>query len=200
MELFGAASGPPLRVAQASLYVDLTMSQSDKGDSLSQQGRFRTLSRNEIDWPGIRAAAVALNSVRLAAIKASAHLPPDEQRRFVERVNKRAYRERWLDKAKALSKPRDNGSLRLSKPVQSGADAVAQTLAERRQESIVHLSKYAVDAGKRLANSGGDLNNTRALRRITSGHASLFPEDQPHTKIDVRVLNYEAIRPVEASE
>jgi len=74
------------------------------------------LSRTEIDWPGIRAAAIALNSVRLAAIKASQNLPPDEQRRFVERVNKRAYRERWLDKAKVLSKPRDNGSLPLSKP------------------------------------------------------------------------------------
>jgi len=53
-----------------------------------------TLGSDEIDWPGIRAAAVALNSVRLAAIKASHNLPTDEQRRFVERVNKRAYRER----------------------------------------------------------------------------------------------------------
>ncbi len=56
-----------------------------------------------IDWPGIRAAAVALNSVRDAAMRAASQLPPIEQQRFVERVNKRAYRERWLDQARDLS-------------------------------------------------------------------------------------------------
>ena len=55
---------------------------------------FRHFESGEIHWPGIRAAAIALNSVRLAATKASQNLPTDEQRRFVERVNKRAYRER----------------------------------------------------------------------------------------------------------
>jgi len=158
------------------------------------------VSSEEIDWPGIRAAAVALQSVRLAAIKASAHLPPHEQRRFVERVNKRAYRERWLEKAKALSKPRDNGSVRLSKPVQTGADVVAQTLTERRHNSALHLAKYAEQAGKNLAKSKGDLRLTRQFQQVSSGRAALFPEDQPKAQVNVNVLNYESIRPVESSE
>ena len=161
------------------------------------------MSSEEIDWPGIRAAAVALNSVRLAAIKASAHLPPHEQRRFVERVNKRAYRERWLDKAKSLSKPRDNGSLRLSKPVQTGADVVAQTLTERRHNSALHLAKYAEQAGKNLAKSKGDLALTRQFQQVASGRASLFPEDQPRAfannfvhGLHRRIGSIELLRPI----
>ena len=99
---------------QTSLPVRMNMIESKDGQAQKNIRTSHTV--NDVDWPGLRAAAVALQSVRLAAIKASAHLPPDEQRRFVERVNKRAYRERWLHKAKVLSKPRDNGSLPLSKP------------------------------------------------------------------------------------
>jgi hypothetical protein len=73
-------------------------------------------------------------------------------------------------------------------------------LADRRDQSTLHLSKYALDAGKRLANCDGDLKNARAFQQITGGHASLFPEDQPHTKIDVSVLSFAAIKPVETSE
>lgn len=94
-----------------------------------------------IDWPGIRAAAVALQSVREAAMRASAHLPPNEQRRLVERINKRAYRERWLDHAKALAKPRDNGSLPLSKPVQNGSDSLAIALNEHKNATRMSLAK-----------------------------------------------------------
>ena len=175
------------------------MSQGNNGQSLPQRGSHIGAS-GEIDWPGLRAAAVALQSVRLAAIKASVHLPPDEQRRFVERVNKRAYRERWLDKAKALSKPRDNGSLPLSKPVQSGADAIKQTLAERRQESIVHLSKYTVEAGKRLADSKGNLDHARKFQQIAAGRANVFPEEAPDTRIQVNVLSFASIKRIERAE
>src|SRR5215467_722914 len=174
------------------------MSESDNGHA---QRTIRTShSVNDVDWSGVRAAAVALQSVRLAAIKASAHLPPDEQRRFVERVNKRAYRERWLDKARVLSKPRDNGSLPLSKPVQTGADAIAQILSERRQESVVHLSKYAADAGKRLAESKGDLKNARSFQQIAAGRANLFPKGQPQRQVNVQVLSFAAIKPLEGPE
>jgi len=172
------------------------MSQSNDGQALSQ----RSSCPPDIDWPGLRAAAIALQSVRLAAIKASAHLPPDEQRRFVERVNKRAYRERWLDKAKALSKPRDNGSLPLSKPVQTGADALAHTLAERRQESVVHLSKYAVQAGKRLADSKGNLKYARQFQQIAAGRANVFPEQAPSTRVQVNVLSFEAVKRLDSGE
>ena len=114
---------------------------------------------------------------------------------------KRCSREKWLVKYEQVKADAVAMSpTALSANVRTGADALAQTLAERRDQSTLHLSKYAVDAGKRLANCGGDLKNARAFQQITSGHASLFPEDQPHTKIDVRVLNYEALRPVERSE
>ena len=52
----------------------------------------------EIDWPGLRAAAVVIG-IRAAARNASSHLPLVEQKRFVERVMKRASREKWLAKA-----------------------------------------------------------------------------------------------------
>jgi hypothetical protein len=141
------------------------------------------LSREEIDWPGIRAAAIALNSVRLAAMKASQNLSAAEQRRFVERVNKRAYRERWLDKAKVLSKPRDNGSLPLSKPVQSGADAIAATLAERKEKSALHLSRYVVDASQKLANSNGKLELARSGKDVVAMRSGIWPEHQNKTEI-----------------
>jgi methylphosphotriester-DNA--protein-cysteine methyltransferase len=54
--------------------------------------------REEIDWPGLRAAAVAIG-IRPAARQASRHLPPDERERFVQRAMKRCSREKWLAKA-----------------------------------------------------------------------------------------------------
>ena len=154
----------------------------------------------EIDWAGLRAAAVAIG-IRKAARQAARNLPFDEQERFVQRAMKRCSREKWLvkaqqDKADAVAASTRN----LSANVRTGADSLAHMLAERRQESIVHLSKYAVDAGKRLANCGGDLKNARAFQQITSGRAALFPVDQPKAQVTVNVLNYEAIRPVERSE
>ena len=142
---------------------------------------------NDVDWPGLRAAAIALNSVRLAGIKASAHLPPDEQRRFVERVNKRAYRERWLDKAKVLSKPRDNGSLPLSKPVQTGADSIAATLAERKEKSALHLSRYVVDASQKLASSRGELKLARSGKDVVAMRSGIWPEHQNRTDIGLTI-------------
>jgi len=91
-------------------------------------------------------------------MKPSQNLPPGEQRGFVERVNKRAYRERWLNKAKALSKPRDNGSLPLSKPVQTGADPLATALADDSDATRICLSRAHRKAAETLAGmSGGKL-------------------------------------------
>jgi hypothetical protein len=58
-----------------------------------------------------------------------------------------------------------------------------------RQESLVHLSKYAVDAGKRLAKSKGDLKNARSFQQIAAGRANLFSEDQLKAAIQVNVLS-----------
>jgi hypothetical protein len=42
----------------------------------------------EIDWPGLRAAAVAIG-IRKAARHAARDLPPNEQARFIQRAMKR---------------------------------------------------------------------------------------------------------------
>src|SRR5215472_4143523 len=52
----------------------------------------------EIDWAGLRAAAVAIG-IRAAARQAARDLPPDEQERFIQRAMKRCSREKWLVKA-----------------------------------------------------------------------------------------------------
>src|SRR5262245_25999796 len=112
-----------------------------------------TLGLEEIDWAGLRAAAVAVG-IRKAARQAARDLLPAEQERFVQRPMKRCSREKWLikaqqDKADAIAtNPRT-----LSANVRTGADAVAQTLAERRHNSALHLAKFAEQAGKNLAKS-----------------------------------------------
>ncbi len=132
-------------------------------------------NRQQIDWPGIRAAAIALNSVRLAATKASQHLSSDEQRRFVERVNKRAYRERWLDEAKVLFKPRDNGSLPLSKPVQTGANTLTTALADESDATRICLSRANRKAAETFAGMSGEKlargETARALKDHGNGAA-----------------------------
>ena len=132
-----------------------------------------------IDWPGIRASAVALQSVREAAMRAASNLPSDEARRFVERVNKRAYRERWLDHAKALAKPRDNGSLPLSKPVQSGADSLQDALLEHGNATKLALSTAARRGAEHLAKArpAAILKRHHALRNVTAAAAQLHGWD-----------------------
>jgi hypothetical protein len=105
----------------------------------------------------------------------------------VERVNKRAYRERWLDKAKELSKPRDNGSLPLSKPVQTGANVLAATLAERKGKSALHLSRYFVDASQNVANSKGNLKLARSGKDVVAMRSGIWPEHQNRTDIGLTV-------------
>ena len=133
------------------------------------------MNRDEIDWPGLRAAAIALNSVRLAATKASQNLPPDEQRRFVERVNKRAYRERWMDKARAMSQPKIAGALPLSKNVQTGSDVLSDILAEDSRETRIDLSAAARKAAGTLAKMPGSkiIKHAQAHKHVTASSAIL---------------------------
>ena len=56
------------------------------------------MRREEIDWPGLRAAAVTVG-IRQAARQAARDLPPDERERFIQRAMKRCSREKWLAKA-----------------------------------------------------------------------------------------------------
>src|SRR5258708_13374853 len=110
----------------------------------------------EIDWPGIRAAAVALRNVDEAARRAAVNLPPDEAKRFLERVRKRSQRQQWRAQWESTSVVVSNVKP-LSNSVQNGADLLASTLSERKDKTKLHLSKYVVDASKRAAGSNGDL-------------------------------------------
>jgi hypothetical protein len=91
---------------------------------------FVTLRGEEIDWAGLRAAAVAVG-IRQAARQAVRDLPPDEQERFVQRAMKRCSRQKWLvksqqDKADAvLTSPSA-----LSANVRKGSDVLSEVLAE----------------------------------------------------------------------
>ena len=76
----------------------------------------------------------------------------------------------------------------------------AGLIAERRQESIVHLSKYAVDAGKKLADSKGNLDHARKFQAIATGRANVFPEEQTPSQISVNVLGFAAVRLQEPQE
>jgi DNA-binding PucR family transcriptional regulator len=115
-----------------------------------------------IDWSGIRAAAIALNSVRAAADRAGANLPEDERRRFVERVNKRAYRERWLEDARALSTTAPTNAKPLSKAVQTGANSLALRLEEDSNETKIGFSTAARKVASKVATMPPSLDKDRA--------------------------------------
>ena len=68
---------------------------------------FVALRREEIDWAGLRAAAVAIG-ILPAARQAAQDLPFDERERFVQRAMKRCSGQKWLvksqqDKADAIA-------------------------------------------------------------------------------------------------
>ena len=100
-----------------------------------------TLRREEIDWPGIRAAAVAIG-IRRAARQAALHLPPDEKERFVQRAMRRCSRQRWLlksqqDKADALVM----SPSALSANVRRGSDVLSEVLAEDSRATRIGLGR-----------------------------------------------------------
>lgn len=117
-----------------------------------------------IDWPGLKVAAISMNSVRAAADRAAANLPDDERRRFIERVNKRAYRERWLDNARALSTTAPTNAKPLSNDVQSGADSLAKALAEDSNATKTGFSRMA----RRVAEAAGQYDPEEALMQSRS--------------------------------
>jgi hypothetical protein len=104
---------------------------------------FVTLRRDEIDWAGLRAAAVAIG-IRKAARQAARDLPPDEQERFVQRAMKRCSREKWLvksqqDKADAVV----TSPNALSANVRKRADVLSEILAEHEKETRISLARSA---------------------------------------------------------
>ena len=145
----------------------------------------------QIDWPGIRTAAVALRSVHAAAVQAAADLPADEAKRLVDRIDKRAYRERWLERAGEMSKTAPTNAIPLSKPVQNGSDLLARTLSQRKDKSALHLSRYVVMASEQAARLKGvhTLTSAQDVRHVAGVRSHLWPEDRQGDTIDLRILS-----------
>jgi hypothetical protein len=147
----------------------------------------------EVDWAGLRAAAVAVG-IRQAARQAARDLPPDEQERFIQRAMKRCSREKWLvksqqDKADALV----TSPNALSANVRKGSDVVSEILAEDSRETRIGLSAAARKAAKTLAKMPGSkvIKHAQAHRHMTASSRVLHGWDEKGNPIpfSLNVLN-----------
>lgn len=144
----------------------------------------------QIDWSGIRQLALTVG-VREAARRAGANLPPHEQARFVERVLKRSSRQGWvIQKNAALAIPSTEQAKPLSAKVLNGTDSLLATLAERKNQSRLHLSKYVVDASKEAAKSNGTLGIAPLVDKVANVHAKVWPEEkQSEERFSLNILS-----------
>jgi hypothetical protein len=147
----------------------------------------------EIDWPGLRAAAVAIG-IRKAARQAARDLPPDEQQRFIQRAMKRCSREKWLaksqqDKADAVV----TSPSALSANVRKGADVLSEILAEDSRETRIGLSAAARRAAETFAKMPGSkvIKHAQAHRHVTASSSVLHGWDDKGNPIpfSLNVLN-----------
>jgi uncharacterized protein (DUF1499 family) len=151
------------------------------------------MRREEIDWPGLRAAAVAIG-IRRAARQAAHDLPPDEQERFVQRAMKRCSREKWLvksqqDKADGVA----TSPTALSANVRKGSDVLSQVLAEDSRETRIGLSAAARKAAETFARMPGSkvIKHAQAHRHVTASSSVLHGWDDKGNAIPftLNVLN-----------
>jgi hypothetical protein len=129
----------------------------------------------EIDWAGLRAAAVTVG-IRKAARAAARDLGPDEQKRFVQRAMKRCSRQKWLvksqqDKADAVV----TSATTLSANVRTGSDVLSDLLAEDSRETRLGLSAAARKAAETLAKMPGEkiIKHAQAHRHVTASSSVL---------------------------
>lgn len=91
-----------------------------------------TKGPQQIDWAGIRAAAVVMG-VRAAARKAASNLPEYQQKRFLNRVMQRCHREGWIkakeEDERSMSSPADNPADIVSQVVETPATRCAKPLS-----------------------------------------------------------------------
>jgi len=151
------------------------------------------VSHEEIDWPGLRAAAVAIG-IRPAARQAARDLPPEERERFVQRAMKRCSREKWLVKSQQdrtdaiVTSPTS-----LSANVRKGSDVLSEILSEDSRETRIGLSSAARNAAETFAKMPGSkvIKHAQAHRHITASSSQLHGWDEqelgPH--ISLNVLN-----------
>src|SRR5262245_51434830 len=156
----------------------------------------------DVDWPGLRAAAVAIG-IRKAARQAARDLPPDEQERFVQRAMKRCSREKWLvkaeqDKADALAM----SPTALSANVRKGADVLSEILEEDSRETRIGLSAAARKGADTLAKMPGSkvIKHAQAHRHLTASASRLYRWDGKDNPIpfslNVNVLHIDPMRDV----
>jgi hypothetical protein len=150
------------------------------------------MSSKEIDWPGLRAAAVAIG-IHKAARHAARDLPPNEQERFIQRAMKRCARWKWLvksqqDKADAIV----TSPSALSANVRTGADVLTDVLATRKGETKLHLTKYALEASQEAAEHPEKLKITRQAKEIAQTSSEVGPEEREEyhpTLVNVQILD-----------
>ena len=148
---------------------------------------------NDVDWPGLRAAAVVIG-IRPAARQAARDLPPDEQERFVQRAMKRCSRQKWLaksqqDKADAVAM----SPTALSANVRKGSDVLSEILAEDSRETRIGLSAAARKAAETFAKMPGSkvIKHAQAHRHVTASSSLLHGWDDKGNPIpfSLNVLN-----------
>lgn len=152
----------------------------------------------EIDWAGLRAAAVAIG-IRRAARQAAHDLPPDERERFVQRAMKRCSREKWLvksqqDKADAVA----TSPSALSADVRRGSDVLSEVLAEDSRATRIGLSAAARKAAETLARMPGSkvIKHAQAHRHMTASSSVLHGWDDKGNPIPftLNVLNINSLQ------
>ena len=156
------------------------------------------MKREEIDWAGLRATAVAIG-IRPAARKAARHLPPDEQERFVQRAMKRCSRQKWLakaqeDKADAIA----TSPTALSANVRKGCDVLSEVLAEDSRATRIGLSAAARRAAETFAKMPGSkvIKHAQAHRHMTASSSVLHSWDEKGNLIPftLNTLNINSLR------
>jgi hypothetical protein len=152
---------------------------------------FVTLISEEIDWPGLRAAAVAIG-IRQAARQAAHDLPPDERERFIQRAMKRCSQEKWLaksqqDKADAVA----TSPSALSANVRKGSDVLSEVLAEDSRATRIGLSAAARKAAEAFANMPGTkvIKHAQAHRHMTASASALHSWDDKGNLIPFTLNN-----------
>jgi hypothetical protein len=154
---------------------------------------FAPVRTDDIDWAGLRAAAVAIG-IRKAARQAAGDLPPDEQERFIQRAMKRCSRQKWLvkaqqDKADAVA----TSSRALSANVRKGSDVLSEILEEDSRETRLGLSAAARKAAETLAKMPGSkiIKHAQAHRHVTASSRVLHGWDDKGNPIpfSLNVLN-----------
>ena len=143
------------------------------------KGDIRTsYTLNDVDWPGLRAAAVAVG-IRKAARQAARDLPPVEQERFVQRAMKRCSREKWLvkarqDKADAAA----TCPTALSGTVRTRADALANALTDESCAIRMNVASALCEAAEHFAEMPEEKllqpQTVRTMKNLAQLHRFIF--------------------------